>query len=105
MGTATVANGVSTGDVPQQPQYLVRFELTMSSSYATGGDDLDVSSLLPDGATISHIWFEPDGVYHFKYDRANAKVLAYEGAAGINAEVSAATDLDAVTVNGLILAY
>lgn len=76
----------------------VYMEITLDSSYPTGGEAVDVG--------LDRIWsahLESDDGYIFKYDYANDKILAYYAdydavADGALIEVADTTDLSAVVI-------
>lgn len=83
-----------------EPKCLVIGTLTMSGSYATGGDTIDLSDFLEKAPDLVII---QGGARNLQFvagaNATNGKVLSYEsdGNAGTLVETSNATDLDAVT--------
>lgn len=78
--------------------------ITMSSSYATGGDTYsigDFGARVP--ATVHSLQVMPAGGYVFEWDSANGKILAYEAAADGNPldEVGPATNLGAIVAKAV----
>jgi hypothetical protein len=98
VGTPTVTYDGKSGGISPDVTYvgekvrLVTGKFTFSNSYATGGEALDLSSMLVD---LKGIKFDTNATYRVVYDYTNKKVLSY-GAAS-TAETTAATDLSAVT--------
>lgn len=86
-----------------------RFEIvdiTPDSSWLAAGEALTVAQL--GFQSIDFILFESAGGYVFKYDRANAKLLAYYGdnnnaADGALIAVPDTTDISAAVVRALII--
>jgi len=72
-------------------------KLTMSSSYATGGDTLNPRDLGLENITHLFISQRPAG-YDLKWDKTNNKILAYQypDLAGPATEVGTATNLSGV---------
>jgi hypothetical protein len=70
------------------------FDVTFSNSYATGGDDLDLSPYFK-SVDIIEVETPIAGSYLIEVDRANNKLKAYTG---VGTEVTAGTDLSGVTV-------
>jgi hypothetical protein len=76
---------------------LVTGTISMSNSYTTGGEAINLPLTEVKGMVI-----ENKGGYMFEYDRANKKVKAYQfdyaaASAGPAVEVPAATNLSALT--------
>ena len=76
--------------------------LTMSSSYAANGDTIDWPGDLTT-VTDARVMLGPHSAYALEYDGANAKIKAgwdriQNAAAGAFVEVTAATNLSAVSV-------
>jgi hypothetical protein len=94
MGTAATLTLLS-GAAVARPVFIAEFEYTFSASYTTGGEAVDLSALLPTGATVIDIIAQPKvGTAEFaSYDRTNAKLIAYELGTDILDEISATTDL------------
>lgn len=72
--------------------------ITLDSSYPTGGEAVDIGL-----DTIHSAHLEPDDGYIFKYDYTNNKILAYyadydDTADGALIEVAAAVDLSNVVI-------
>lgn len=78
---------------------MVPFTITFDNSYPTGGEAFSFDGI----NSIMIFLIEGSGNYRFQYDYTNDKILAYVGSTG--AEVANATDLSAVTVQGLLLGY
>ena len=71
------------------------FNVTLDSSYPTGGEDLTEADLgLPAGATVSGAIASATGGYVAHYDHANDKLIMYTG----GSQVANTTDLSAVVV-------
>lgn len=92
---------------------IVVAKFTFDSSYATGGEAIDIKNQLG----LSEIWFVDikqeaplTGMYLFQYDHTNAKILVFRqkdpaaaGGADIALpEVANATDLSSVTVRVMV---
>lgn len=92
MGAATIAaiTGVPRLEYMGSQKVLNR-EITMSSSYATGGDTLNLATALGLNR-ITQVVFEGDGGYTLVYDAANGKILAYNG----TTQIANTTDLSSV---------
>ena len=69
------------------------FDVTMSNSYSTGGDTLDLSAYFQ---SIDVIQIETPvcGSYLLEVDRSSGKVKAYSG---VGTEVGSGTDLSSVS--------
>lgn len=86
------------------------FDVTMSSSYATGGDTLDFGATFPAiggaGATAKQPTFVmpmPSAGYVFEYDAANKKMKAYRQSAATSALTEPnGVDLHTVTTRCLV---
>lgn len=100
MGTPTVSyNGTSGGiselvSVIGENIVFVTGTFTFSTSYATGGEALDLSTML-NGATLKGVVLPTDGTRIFAYDYTNKLVLAYSALA---TQVVATTNLSAVSI-------
>lgn len=99
MGTATFTGNATNPTNVNGNLRVKQGTVTMSSSYATGGD-----ALTPGAIGLERIinWdINTDDGYILKYDKANNKVLAYyadydAGADGALIQVANAVDLSAV---------
>jgi hypothetical protein len=98
MGNATIAtvDGIPRKNHVGLLQEYIR-DITMSSSYATGGDTLDLAAALSVN-TIIMVEFEPVLGYNFKY--TSGKILAYNG----TTEETNTTDLDGFSIRTKITA-
>jgi hypothetical protein len=56
----------------------VNLKLTFASTYATGGEALDLTTYVPN---VENVNIEGSDGYVFSYDRTNGKVLAWEAGA------------------------
>lgn len=77
---------------------VVTGTITFSTSYTTGGEEVDLRPYLRD---LKLVLVGPKGGYSFTYDLASRKVLAYRydypaAAVGPAVEVAAAVDLSVV---------
>ena len=99
MGTVAITVPVPAGEVPKEPVFVTKMLVTMSSSYATGGDTVDLADQLPAGATILHAYAEPAVGYVFRYDAAADTLIALDNDL---AEETATTDLDAITTTLIV---
>ena len=89
MGNATTSNVIKTIAGNRR---LVTGKINMSSSYATGGDSLNLENALGLN-TLESVVISPAGGYTLEADLANNKIKAYAG----STEVTAATDLSTVS--------
>ena len=94
---------VNRRDVPGD-KYLVQADVTLPSSYETGGQVLAAS----DFNLTKFDWLSVASPcvsgYVLSWDKTNKKLMAYvQDAGGALAEVSAAVDLSAVTVPVLVM--
>ncbi len=101
MGTVAITLRADAGEVPKAATYLRTMLVTMSASYATGGDDVALAAQLPEGATILHAYAEPAVGFVFRYDAAADTLIALDDAL---AEVSSTTNLSAVTTTLMVIA-
>lgn len=109
MALVTTRTGLFELKPAQNPNIVSRMGLEMwgtfafDSSYPTGGEALaaaDIVNQFPGG--VEQITIENAGGYIFKWDRANAKILAYFGdndnaSDGPLIEIANTTDLSALT--------
>jgi len=82
------------------------YQVILDSSYPSGGESADFTSLAPFSAVDAVFIVGVDaGGYYIEWDESASKLVAYEAGADAAAldEVGAATDLSAVTVNVLVL--
>jgi hypothetical protein len=97
MATVTALEDIELGGTER----IYLLTIAMDSSYPSGGEALDLAG----NRTIKFLSCPPKGGYVFSWDQDNQKLLAYRtkdpGAAGgadiVLQEVSAATDLSALT--------
>ena len=69
------------------------WKCTFDSSYATGGEALTASDLgFSDHASLLTVVPIPSGDYIFKYDAANAKIMAYTAITAAGGAAAAGTD-------------
>jgi pyruvoyl-dependent arginine decarboxylase (PvlArgDC) len=122
MGTPTITYDGTSGGISAEVTCVgekLRFitgKFTFSNSYATGGESLDLGTML-NGAQLKGIKFDDKAGYAFEYDYTNKKVKAFtlahthtENTAAAytqnattasttpNTEVSAATDLSSIVL-------
>ncbi len=90
MGNATITK-VFEGVVGNRKRSLL--QVTMSNSYATGGDSASIENNVG-FENIEAIILHQPAIYSVKYDEANQKVIAYDAG---GTEVVAATDLSSVS--------
>ena len=98
MGNATYAkpDGVPRTNYVGLVKEYIR-DITLSSSYATGGDTLDLAAALGVNKIID-VDFDAVGGYNFKYTAG--KILAYNG----TTEIANTTDLSGVTSRATVKA-
>lgn len=106
MGAGTEANASLQGGAPAAaPVYVMTIDFTFSSSYSTGGDDIDLFTAtaadepaLPENATVLAVLAPPTvGVANwYEYDSAAKKMIAYVNATTDIVEVTAAVDISAL---------
>ncbi len=101
--TTTAAFRGITGDVPATRLSIVTGKLSFDTSYPTGGEAADViAGMMPKGIVLG-CYFEPltitgTGASVAQYDIVNKKIKAYVATGvGTTAEVTAATNLSAIT--------
>jgi len=112
MGATTfTASADCYSPIDSNAGWMVRGTITMSSSYATGGDTLTaaqmglgtIKNVIVNGGVVLAT---PTGEYTLRYNQANGTIQAFGGAASsgaIDAEVTNATNL--ATIVGDIIAY
>lgn len=98
MGNVALSNLQKVGVGGDNMCYLA--DVTMSASYATSGDTFPTTSGPLGNITDVIIKQKPSSTYALEYDATAGKVLAY--AWTTLTQVSAATDLSAVTTKALI---
>lgn len=95
----TVANPSLIGEASYADTlFVATFEYTFSNSYTTGGEVVDFSTVLPEGATVLSVIAQPKtGTAELaQWDGANSKLIALEVATGpVVSEVAGTTDLSA----------
>ena len=107
LGTITASNTQVPGQ-PGSPVYVVPLSFVGDDDYPTGGTTgfealvSAASGVSPKNLTIVAVIAGDCGGYMPVYEGGNLKV--YEGAAGANVEVTAATDLSATTFNVAVVA-
>jgi len=100
MGTATVSlvKSKKIRDANGKEKIELIVDITLSNSYATGGDDIDFSAYV---TSVDTIVLENSvvGSYLLEVDRSNSKIKAYSA---IGTEVTAGTDLSSVSVRAVV---
>ncbi len=92
MGTASTSNVVKTVAGNKR---LISGKITMSNSYATGGDTLNLEAALGLNS-IDTVVISPYNGYGLQADLTNNKIKAYASA---GTEVTATTDLSGISAN------
>lgn len=107
--TDTVTMGQPIGNVRSVgaiSTFIVPFKTTMSNSYSTGGDTLTLPTSPPliSGFALQSVMLAPmkygANWYSWNGSMSTPKIQAWSA---INTEVTAATDLSAVTVSGHLI--
>lgn len=101
MGTATVSlvKSKKFRDANGKEKIELIVDITLSDSYATGGDDVNLSAYVN---SVDVILLENSvvGSYLLEVDRANNKIKAYSG---VGTEVTSGTDLSSVSVRAVVI--
>ncbi len=91
-------NAAINSDRVAQANFILHLTIDLDDSYPTGGYPLTaLTDEFTPSYTVLNIAAAPSGAYYFGYDRANNKLMVFEGTAGANAEVGNGTDLQTVT--------
>ena len=103
-----MAISVSTvATVPTNDHQLVFAEVTLDSSYPTGGEAVVPSDFGLQGIETVFVGSINAAKYHVGYTSAGRLIKVYieDGTSGIEAEVADTTDLSAITVPVLVVGY
>lgn len=111
MGTATFARSTNDSIISLGNAKMYLGSVTLSNSYATGGDTLNLATALGVDKILRAILTVQSGSsqYILRYDNTNGKVKAYyydydAAADGAAIEVAATTDLSSVTADATVIA-
>ena len=111
MGSASFSRNTTDSIISLGDAKMYLGTVTMSNSYATGGDSLNLKTALNIDKILSVELSVQHGSaqYILKYDATNGKVKAFyydynAVASGAAIEVAATTDLSAVTADAKIIA-
>lgn len=107
---ATITNEylrwVSRDFVGASPKQVAIYQVTLDSSYPTGGEAADFTALAPFSAVdIVMILGVDAGGRHIEWDISAGKFVVYESGTADAAldEINAATDLSAVTITVMVI--
>lgn len=103
----SVANAARAGKAPSAPTFVDFIDVTCDNAYPAGGWPLDLTSYLPNGATVLEVLaqtVDPTG-YIPVYNKTTEKLEIWQGATGVLVDLSTATAMDGEVVRLTVLSY